>query len=67
MLSDIVSFLNTELSDFGAVLIAGIFFWVGFLLLQVLLRPSRRISGHHAGRDAAVRHFSRPPTRSGGD
>ena len=66
MLSDILSNLNIMMSDFGAVLIGAVAFWLVYMLLPRFAGKPRQSTGSGARTDVVVRHFGLPPNRRGG-
>ena len=63
MLLDIVNYLNTQLSDFGTVLLGGVSFWIIYFVFTAQRNAQRR---RYDARLDLKRRFGMPPTRSGG-
>lgn len=65
MFYEAVSFLNSQMSDFGTVVICAVAFWLAYTVLSALKSPatSNKVRARRSPR--VVRQFGLPPTRTG--
>lgn len=65
MLYEAVSYLNTQMSDFGTVVIGAVAFWLAYVALSLSRSSDRPGSASTRRSPRVVRQFGLPPTRTG--
>lgn len=65
MFYEAVSFLNSQMSDFGTVVIGAVAFWLAYVALSLFRSPQTAGSARARRSPRVVRQFGLPPTRTG--